>query len=138
MYMTLLAFARKLKLLNMRTVGIVAVILAIFAAGWTVNGWRYRAKMEAQRAEIANDYAKQNALFMQKYREQVKRDQTAAEALSADLERVRQERRALEERLHSAAVVKDYDQICIDGGSGNPFSGDFVRLWNAVDENPAD
>lgn len=123
------AFLRKL---NLRVVGIAALAGFIFAAGWTVNGWRYRAVMEAERAEIAENYAKQHEQFMQKYREQISRDQAAAEALSADLERTRQERRDLERKLREAAVVKDHDQICSDGGTGNPFGPDFARLWNSA------
>jgi len=129
MYLTLLALLRKV---NLRVVGIVAVLVFIFGAGWTVNGWRYRAKMEHERAEIAKNYAKQHELFMQKYRDQQARDQAAAEALSSDLERIRTQRTELEAALRGAAVVKPHDEICKDGGSGNPFGPDFVRLWNGT------
>jgi hypothetical protein len=121
-----------LRKLNLRVVGIMALAACIFAAGWTVNGWRYRAAMEAERAEIAENYAKQHEQFMRKYREQISRDQAAAEALSADLKRIRHDRRLLEEQLRDAAVVKPDDQICNDEGTANPFGPDFVRLWNAA------
>jgi len=118
--------------MNLRTAGVAALVIAIFAAGWVTNGWRYRSKMEAQRAEIAENYAKQHELFMQKYREQTTRDQTAAKALSEDLEQVRAQRRDLERKLQDAAVVKDYAEICATGSTGNPFGPDFVRLWNGT------
>jgi Tfp pilus assembly protein PilO len=130
MWLTLLGLLRRL---NLKTVGIAAVVVCIFVAGWTANGWRYRAKIEAERAEIAKNYAKQKELFLQQYRDQQTRDQAAAEALSADLERIRTQRKELEARLRGAAVVKPHDEICKDGGSGNPFGPDFVRLWNGTD-----
>jgi hypothetical protein len=133
MWLTILGFLRKI---DLRVLGIGAIAAALFVAGWTTNGWRYKAKIEAERAEIAKSYAKQHELFMAKYREQTDRDQAAAEALSADLERVRAERRDLEGKLRDAAVVKDYAEICTDGGSGNPFGPDFSRLWNG--SGPAD
>lgn len=125
MYSLMLKFVTPKKLI------IVGVILAVFAAGWTTNGWRYKAKMERQKVKLAKSYAKQREQYLQEYRDQQEADEAAAEVLSADLARIRSRNQQLKEKLRTSNVVKPNDEICANGGSGNPFGDDFARLWNA-------
>ncbi len=125
MYSLILKFVTPKKLV------IVAAVLAIFAAGWTTNGWRYKAKMEKQKVKLAESYAKQQKQYLQEYREQQEADEAAAEVLSEDLARIRTHNQRLKEELRTSNVVKPNDEICANGGSGNPFGDDFARLWNA-------
>lgn len=123
-------YLQALKFVTPKRVGIAAVILGIFAAGWTTNGWRYQNKMARKQAEVVSDYAKQREAYLHKYKAQQQIDEEAAQALSADLAILRMQRSNLQEKLRSAAVVKSDDEICADGGSRNPFGADFARLWN--------
>jgi len=116
-----------LKFVTPKRAAITVAVLAIFAAGWTTNGWRYKTKMAQRQAAIVSDYAKQRQSYMLKYREQQQIDEAAAEELSADLDSLRVQRRALQEKLRTAAVVKV-------GVTCNPFAKDFVKVWNNVNK----
>ena len=120
-----------LKLIRPKHLLIGAVIAGVFAAGWTTNGWRYKSKLAAKEAAIIAAYEKQRSQYLRRLKTQQESDQAAAEALSADLRRVRQSHRELEERLKDAAVVKPDAELCKNGA--NPFGTDFARLWNAAD-----
>lgn len=109
---------------------ILAIVLATFGAGWTTNGWRYQARIAASEADLIEAYSKQRDRYLQEYREQQTTDQAAVQRLSDDLQTLRNQRRALQNRLRDAAVVKSSDEICNGDGSGNPFGDDFSRLWN--------
>jgi len=126
MYLQVLKFVTPKRLL------IVAVVVSVFAAGWLTNGWRYKAKIASSEAAMLESYAKQRELLLQEHRAQQEIDSQAAETLTADLEKLRQQRRVLQEKLLTAAVVKTHDEICGNGGTGNPFGADFAGLWNGT------
>lgn len=106
------------------------ILVTVFVSGWTANGWRYKSQIADREAQLLADYNKQRNQYLREYQAQAAVDQADAEALVSDLEQVRARRRALEQELLTAAVVKSHDEICKNGG--NPFGPDFARLWNTA------
>jgi len=97
---------------------VVAVaVAATFAAGWTVNGWRYQRQIAKNEIRLIEDYAKQRELYVQQFREQQITDSAALQRLTEDLSTLRSQRRTMQNKLHSAAVVKAHDEICPEDSS---------------------
>lgn len=108
------------------------LVLGAFGGGWQISAWRYGSKIDAMRASRAEAVASAVAAREQELRrrllEQQRRAEEATRALSRRLQEVDDQRRVFEERLASKpeTLIKE-----VFRDAENPFSADFVRMWNA-------
>lgn len=129
---------------NWKLIAVVLILLGAFGTGWKVNGWRLEtryaeeasAREEAVREELTRRIEQMRATFNQ----QVTVIERQRDALNAKLAEISAANDALSAEIESTPLVKPTtDVTCIDNETGiaheqppNPFSGDFVRLWNSA------
>lgn len=125
-----------------KPLAVVAILCSAFFTGWKVNGWRLETHYEAERNERARivQKATQEALdnLRADYEKQLLEANGLATSLSAEIAAIRQTNEALSAEIDSSTtLVKSSDITCTDNETGlvqnetqNPFSDDFVRLWN--------
>jgi hypothetical protein len=122
----------------------VASIGIGFGSGWMVNGWRWEAKFAEMQSATIQVYEKKQKELNAQFAEQLERDTTARMALSQMLQQTRSKAASLEIELETLSLSPSSPQIetvvlageCKNGEEqpavviANPFSPDFVRLWN--------
>ena len=117
----------------------IAALVAVFLSGWTVNGWRYQAKADAQhRAQLAaqtqadQEAAKANAETTQREREALSKIQSLQDS-NAQL---------LQEIDHAQTLIQTPAPLA----STHPgpaiaacprLGPDFLRLYNAASRDSA-
>ena len=103
---------------HLKTIVTVAVIAAVFVAGWTTNGWRLNAQIDRMVTEHATQLAKANADALARYAAMEKKKQealdeanriaqrnaTAAASARADAQRLR-DQVATSDRVSTATVA---------------------------------
>lgn len=122
----------------------VASIGIGFGGGWMVNGWRWEAKFAEMQSATIQVYEKKQKELNAQFAEQLERDTTARMALSQMLRQTRTKAAGMERELETLKLTPSSPQIetviqageCKNGQDkpavviANPFSPDFVRLWN--------
>lgn len=117
--------------------GAIAIILfASFMAGKRWEEAKY-ARERARTAEaVAEAITKREQAIREQHRQQVEEDTRAREILQEDLSLLRLRERDLLARIDQLSLVKPVSQVVIEGCTedeeiiANPFSDDFVKLWN--------
>ena len=117
--------------------GAIAIVLfATFMAGKKWEEAKY-ARERARTAEaIAEAITKREQAIREQHRKQVEEDALARELLQEDLGLLRLRERDLLSQINQLSLVKPATQVVIEGCTedeeiiANPFSDDFVRLWN--------
>lgn len=120
----------------------VTLLGAVFTAGWQFNGWRLKAKMAERETEIAAAYEQRRAELLSEYGRQARADEEAIATLVRRLAANRQATNQLEEELRNIQLTPDdpiVERVIVPGDCendqpeiviANPFTPDFVRLWN--------
>lgn len=120
----------------------IALLALSFGAGWQTNGWRMGEKIENAKAEQLAAFEKRRSELLAAHAEQQERDQAARVALSRDLEAARSDAARLAAEVETLRLTPSspvIERVLVPGDceSGqpevvlaNPFSDDFVRLWN--------
>jgi len=129
-----------LLLSNWKLLAAGIVLASVFYGGWTVNGWRWESKWQtavATQQSIVEQLRKEHERAFHAQRE---RDQAARESLMADLSGLREQNDGLLLRLENASLVREpevrwrerveTDETACTPILANPFSADFVRLFN--------
>jgi len=133
-----------------RLIGAGVAVVLLFGAGWQVNGWRLNAKFAKSEAAAVAAFEERRAELLAEYKEKARRDQTARLALQEALDTNRTKTASLEEELARTTLTPTAPHIervlipgdCDNGQPtvviANPFTDDFVRLWNdsAADSRP--
>lgn len=125
---------------------IVAIASAalVFAAGWQVNGWRLKNEMRKNELALARAYEARRSELLAEYERQAAADEAARLALSRNLEDARTRTALLEEELERTRLTPNpaavrVERVLVPGDCANdqpevvlanPFTADFVRLWN--------
>ena len=122
---------------------VVALVIVVFFAGWKVNGDRWEAKVAKERADraeaVALAVAEREAELHARFKEQQLVTQNIALALQQELDRVNIEFAQTNAALDTARLVKPVETTCTTVNETgvvthetqpNPFSDDFVNLWN--------
>ena len=134
---------------QVKLIGAAVAVSLIFGAGWKINGWRLNAKFAKTQEAVIADYEERQRELNEQAREQAARDETAREALSRDLQESRARTLALETELETIQLTPIdpvIERVLVPGDCtndqpevvlANPFSDDFVRLWNQSGEPPA-
>lgn len=128
-------------------IGVVALGIG-FTGGWKTNGWRLGEQIADQKAAVHQAYEEKRTALLAEFTVQLEQDATARLALSQDL-RNSQAREAgllkevetlqlsksdplivVETVVETITEVVEGECIATDIVIANPFSNDFVRLWN--------
>lgn len=130
---------------NWKIIAVIAVVVATFGAGWKANGWRLESKYEGEEAKrqaaITAEIQRLEAELRREYVLQLEKVEEINDALSAEITHIRITNDALSAEINATTtlVKSTADVTCIDNETGiaheaqpNPFSDDFVRLWNAA------
>lgn len=111
------------------------LVLGAFGTGWKVNGWRYEAAEADRQAEIARVVAERTEALRAEYEALQRFSDRNAEMYESRITLLRRHSDELETELESATLSKPITCEKADAdtppGASNPFSADFVRLWNA-------
>ena len=132
--------------MSIQTTAIAAAVVAsvAFGAGWSVNGWRLNAIFNKAQVAATEEFDRRQKALYEEHAKQLERDTLARVALSRRLQESRSTTAELTRKLESvqlspkSPVIKTVIQPgeCKDGQItpevvlANPFSPDFVRLWN--------
>lgn len=119
----------------------IGALVVVFAAGWTVNGWRYESQIEEERAAraeaVAEAVAKREAELIERLQGQRKATEAVSLRLSERIDELLTENADLLSDINTAPLVKPREVPCVDLDTGeehasqpNPFSAEFVLLWN--------
>jgi len=123
-------------------IGAAAIAIG-FGGGWQVNGWRLNSKMAKMQVDTIKVYEERQKVLNQEFAEQIERDTTARMALSQRLQQTRTKAAGMEReletlrlsptspRIETVLVPGDCDAGQKEVVVANPFSDDFVRLWNS-------
>ena len=120
-------------------IGVVGTAVG-FGAGWAVNGWRLEAKFAEAQVAAIETYKGLQKEVNERFVAQAKVDMATRIALAEELLATRSYTEELERELESVTLTAKtprIEQVLTDGECGakvviaNPFSDDFVRLWNA-------
>lgn len=125
-------------------IGAIAIVLfGAFMAGKKWEEAKY-ARERARTAEaIAEAITKREQAIREQHQQQVEEDMLARQLLQEDLGLLRLRERDLLARIDELSLVKPVSQVVIEGCTedeeiiANPFSDDFVRLWNDSSRPPA-
>jgi hypothetical protein len=98
-----------------RAAGVALLAASLFAAGWTVNGWRIGEKLSAMEAAQANE----------------RRSQAYAQVKAIDAARLEEQRRTAAQTEIANAATKDLEGARADAAAANDVSG---RLRQRVAE----
>lgn len=98
-----------------RTAGLALAAAALFAAGWTVNGWRLGEKLSGTETAQANE----------------RRNQAYAQVKAVDAARLEEQRRTAAQTEIANAATKDLEGARADAVAANDASG---RLRQRVAE----
>jgi hypothetical protein len=112
----------------------------VFGAGWKVNGWRLESRYESEAADRAREVATAVSEAVEASRQEYLIDLQQVidinDALHTDLAEIRSANDALSAEIETAPLVTS-SVTCTDNETGevleeqpNPFTDDFVRLWN--------
>lgn len=122
-----------------------AIAIVLFAAFTAGKKWE-EAKYARERARTAEAVAvaitKREHEIREQYRKQLEEDTRARMLLQDDLSLLRLRERDLLSQIDELSLVKPASQIVIEGCTedekiiANPFSDDFVRLWNDASRPP--
>lgn len=132
----------------------VSAVIGVFAlgigftGGWKTNGWRLGEQIADEKAAVHQAYEEKRTALLAEFTVQLEQDATARLALSQDL-RNSQAREAgllkevetlqlskpdtlivVETVVETLTEVVEGECIATDIVIANPFSNDFVRLWN--------
>lgn len=116
-----------------------AAILAVFFAGWYVNGVRWENRMmdarEKRTQAVLDAVQEARDEMVDRFKLQVALRDRHADVLTADLAAIREENTALAAEIESAGLIKPELITCDITGDKideppNPFSDNFVDLWN--------
>ena len=131
---------------NWRIFALIGLLGCVFASGWKVNGWRlenHYTEQIAERERIMREAAADaNAALKQIYEARAEASQKAARQLERDLQHLRAQNADLVIEIEGARLVKPSNVTCTDNDTGeiheiqpNPFSDNFVDLWNSVHDD---
>jgi hypothetical protein len=115
--------------------GAVAVVVALgaFLGGWKVAEWRYGARLSDYKAAhaqaVADAVAAREAMLVARFQQQQAATHEVEVTLAQRLAAIRTERDAAEAELAAGPRVL-IKEVQTDGECRNPFSADFVHLWN--------
>jgi len=107
---------------------LVGTALVSGTLGWRVNGWRLHAAQQRAADKAEQAYRERLADDLEHWKLQVEVLQTEAQTLRTDLTSLRKHNAALVEDINDANLLVQRGPGC----TGNPFSDDFVRLWNGA------
>ena len=131
---------------NWKMIAAGFAVVAIFTAGWKVNGWRYEAEYREAELAIFDEIAERRAVLLAEFEDLRQGDDLARAIMATDLAAQRARADQLASELESASLVKteteivvqwrdrvvteDADEICGKPVLANPFGAEFVRLFN--------
>lgn len=131
---------------NWKIIAGAAAIAAIFGAGWQTNGWRYEAQYRDAEKEIFEQIEERRAELLAEFETTRQADDVARAALTSDLAGLRSRNTELQAQIQTASLAKtepevqiqwrdrvvreETDELCGPPVLANPFSLDFVRLFN--------
>lgn len=131
---------------NWKLIAGAVAITAVFGAGWTVNGWRYEAEYREAEREIFDEIAERRAALVAEFEDLRQVDDLARSIMATDLVDMRARNDALQAEIETASLVKtepqvviqwrdrvvreESDEICGPPVLANPFSVEFVQLFN--------
>ena len=126
-----------------RIIAVAVALCVVFGAGWKVNGWRWESRVESERAArqeaITAAVVQREAELREAFRVQQDAADAVARGLARDLHALRDRNDALQAEIDTAPLTQPLatDVTCTDNETGeirevqpNPFSGNFVDLWN--------
>lgn len=123
---------------SLKLIGASIGAALLIMLGWYANGVRWENKYQARELELSQAYDKKRDELMAKWEAQREADQVARSDLIQSLESVRDFSATLQTELRRTRLTPTTPRVermeCSDEGTpvaiANPFSGDFVRLWN--------
>ena len=122
-----------------KPVAVAVVLLAAFVAGWRINGDRWEAKVATERAErqtaVTEAVLAREVELRKAWNADLRVATAVAVALESDLAEIRVRNSALSAEIDTRSLVKPTVISCDTTGetvNANPFSDDFVDLWNAA------
>lgn len=128
-------------------IGVVALGIG-FTGGWKVNGWRLGEQIADEKAAVHQAFEIKRTELFAEFTVQREKDVTARLALSQDLRKSQAREAGLLKEVETLQLSKSDPQIVVETvvetitevvqGEciateiviANPFSNDFVRLWN--------
>ncbi len=106
---------------------LLGAVLAAGAAGWHVNGWRLRSEAAQREQRAAREFRRQLDKELADWKEKSARLESESQQLSTALALTRTYYEALSEEIANAELLPAPGTCPVR----NPFSDEFVRLWNA-------
>lgn len=130
----------------MKNTLVVAVMCLVIGGmvGWFVNGWRLEAAFGRAQNAALQEYERISKEQRTEWEAQAKRDQDARIALSAKLRQARATADDLRDQVNTANLTAPapeiaalpecptHEQVQTVLDNHNPFSRDFVGLWNSA------
>jgi len=128
-------------------IGVVALGIG-FTGGWKVNGWRLGEQIADEKAAVHQAFEIKRTELFAEFTVQREKDVTARLALSQDLRKSQAREAGLLKEVETLRLSKPDTEIVVETvvetrtveveGEcvatsvviANPFSNDFVRLWN--------
>jgi len=108
---------------------LLAVALGAGVAGWQVNGWRLSSAAARDKARADRAFAAELDKRLAAYRIKVTTLEAHSAELNTELEALRTAHSALQQEIDHVPLLPPPVGAC---AVRNPFSDDFVRLWNAA------
>lgn len=126
-------------------IAVVVFLVVIFYGGMRYERNKYERKELELAQEVAEQIAQREREIRDEYAKQQEVDAEARLTLQRDLATIRQREKHLLEQLRTAELVKPADKVVVERIKeipgecpqviANPFSDDFVRLWNDASRN---
>lgn len=128
---------------NWKLFAALGLATALFLGGWYTNGWRWEAKFADAAIAATQEYEAIQQKLNAEFAAQLEVDENARRKLAAALKSTRTHASALEKEARSLRLTQSRipDETSPTGECNvetihNPFSDNFVRLWNASANSP--
>ena len=130
---------------NWKLIAAGAAVIAIFLAGWNINGTRWESKWNKAVLDRQEAVDELHAEMRAEFEAQRDVDDVARRQLAVNLTTLRAQNQRLETELDDAQLTKTPDEVriewrdrvireeagaCIAPVLANPFTADFARLFN--------